>query len=557
MFCSAYRFSAAETCHEPFESPRGFGVRWLAGNGADTALGDLRATGAKAVCAPNPHPPQSKTLARRFKHAKAPGCVLAFLGLLAIPNLPAAPGRGSPPNLVIIFCDDLGYADVGCFGAQGWKTPNIDRLAAEGIRFTRFYVAQPVCSASRAGLLTGCYPSRVGIFGALGPNARVGIHSNEVTLAEIAKQRGYATAIFGKWHLGHDPQFLPTHHGFDEYFGLPYSNDMWPWHPEYVNVPPEERRRRPGYPNLPLIEGDHVVNTNVTSREQSQLTAWYTEHAVRFIERNKDRPFFLYLPHSMPHVPLHVSDKFKGKSAQGLYGDVIEEIDWSVGEILGALQKHGLEKSTLVLFTSDNGPWLSYGNHAGSAGPLREGKGTCWEGGVRVPFLARWPEKIPAGRVCKEPAMTIDVLPTFARLIGADLPKHKIDGLDIWPLLAGDAKAANPHDAYFFWYEVNQLEAVTSGQWKLQLPHTYRSLAGRPPGRDGRPAVYGPLKIEKPELYDLESDPGEKTNVAGQHPDVVKRLEALAEQARADLGDSLTKRKGAGAREPGRLPEPE
>jgi arylsulfatase A len=467
----------------------------------------------------------------------------------------AATDRSSTPNLVIIFCDDLGYADVGCFGAKGYKTPNLDRMAREGIRFTRFYDAQPVCSASRAALMTGCYPSRVGIQGALAPNAKIGLSSNEMTFAEMVKQSGYATAIFGKWHIGHHPQFLPTRHGFDEYFGLPYSNDMWPWQPDFLNLPPEERKRRPGYPELPMIEGERVVIPSVTPEDQTQLTTWYTERAVKFIEKNKDRPFFLYVPHSMPHVPLHVSDKFKGKTARGLFGDVIEEIDWSVGQILGALKKCKLGESTLVIFTSDNGPWLCYGNHAGSALPLREGKGTCWDGGVRVPFIARWPGKIPKGSVCKEPAMTIDLLPTFARLIGAELPKHKIDGLDIWPLLSGDRKAKNPHESYWFWYGNNNLEAVMSGKWKLQLPHTYRTLGGQPAGRDGVPAPYQMRKIEKAELYDLDNDISETTDLADKHPDVVKRLEAYAEQAREELGDSLTQRTGKGAREPGRVAE--
>lgn len=477
--------------------------------------------------------------------------ILASLFVGATLSLSAAPKP--PPNLVLIFCDDLGYADVGCFGAKGWKTPNIDRLAREGVRFTQFYVAQPVCSASRSALMTGCYPSRVGIQGALGPNAKIGLNPSEVTLAEIAKQRGYATAIFGKWHLGREPAFLPVRQGFDEYFGLPYSNDMWPWHPDYVNKPLAERQRRSGYPDLPLIEGDRVVIPSVTSKEQSQLTTWYTEHAVKFIERNRTRPFFLYVPHSMPHVPLHVSAKFKGKSKQGLYGDVILEIDWSVGQIVKALRKHRLEDNTLVIFTSDNGPWLSYGNHSGSALPLREGKGTCWDGGVRVPFIARWLGQIPKGSVCTKPAMTIDILPTFAKLIGAELPPHKIDGLDIWPLFAGEPEARNPHDAYFFYYENNQLQSVLSGKWKLQLPHGYRTLAGKPGGRDGKPAPYEQRKVEQAELYDVQADIGETTNLAAQHPEVVKRLEALAERAREDLGDSLTKRTGQGVREPGRI----
>ena len=467
--------------------------------------------------------------------------------------LQAATSRVDRPNIVIIFCDDLGYSDVGCFGAKGWKTPNIDRLAREGIRFTQFYDAQPVCSASRSALLTGCYPSRIGIMGALGPSSKVGISSNEVTLAQMLKQRGYATAIFGKWHLGFQPQFLPTRHGFDEYYGLPYSNDMWPWHPDFANKPLEERQRRPGYPDLPMIEGEKIVIPSVTFVEQRQLTTWYTEHAVKFIETNRDKPFFLYVPHNMPHVPLHVSDKFKGKSAQGLYGDVIMEIDWSVGEIMAALHQQGLEKDTLVIFSSDNGPWLSYGNHAGTARPLREGKGTCWDGGVRVPFIARWPGQIPKNSVCKESAMTIDILPTVAKLTGVPLPSQRIDGLDVWPLLSGQPGAKNPHDAYFFYYENNQLQSVLSGRWKLQLPHTYRTLAGKPGGRDGKPAPYEQRKVERAELYDLKNDIGESTDVAAQHPDIVKRLETFAEQAREELGDSLTKRIGKGIREPGRF----
>jgi arylsulfatase A len=467
--------------------------------------------------------------------------------------LQAAPGRKPTPNLIIILCDDLGYADIGCFGAKGYTTPNLDRLAQEGIRFTRFYDAQPVCSASRAGLMTGCYPSRVGIQGALGPKAKIGISSNEMTFAEMVKQRGYATAIFGKWHLGRQVQFLPTHHGFDEYFGLPYSNDMWPWRPGYMNLPPEERKRRPGYPELPMIEGDQVVIPAVTSEDQRQLTTWYTEHAVKFIEKNKDHPFFLYVAHNMPHVPLFVSNKFKGKTKRGLFGDVIEEIDWSVGQILAALKKYRLEKNTLVIFTSDNGPWLLYGDHAGSAYPLREGKATCWEGGFRVPFIARWPGRIPKGSVCKEPAMTIDLFPTFAKLIGAQLPKHKIDGMDVWPLLSGDAKAKNPHESYWFWYANNQLQAVMSGKWKLQLPHTYHTLGGHPGGHGGRPGHYELRKIEKAELYDLDADISETTDLADKYPEQVKRLEAFVEQAREELGDSLTHRIGKGAREPGRV----
>ncbi len=460
-------------------------------------------------------------------------------------------GAKRPPNIVIIFTDDQGYSDVGVFGAQGFKTPNLDHMASQGMRFTSFYVAQPVCSASRAALLTGCYPNRVGISGALGPRAKHGLHTDEVTIAEICKSKGYATAAFGKWHLGHLPQFLPPRHGFDEYYGTPYSNDMWPLHPAYVDLPKDAVKRKQGYPNLPLIEGDKIADSEVTGEDQARFTTVFTERAVDFIERNRERPFFLYVAHPMPHVPLFVSDKHKGASEQGLYGDVITEIDWSVGQILEALKENDLEDDTLVIFTSDNGPWLSYGNRGGSCRPLREGKGTTWEGGVREPCIMRWPGKIPAGSVCDEPVMTIDILPTVAGLIGADLPKHKIDGKDIWPLMAGEPGAKSPHEALYFYYKQNDLEALRSGKWKLIFPHKYRSLTGTP-GRDGRPAGYSQI-MSGLELYDLKKDISEKHDVADQHPEVVKRLQALAEKARDDLGDRLTKRKGKNRRPAGKI----
>lgn len=475
--------------------------------------------------------------------------VLLLLGWSALAAAAPPPAR---PNVVIVFCDDLGYGDIGPFGAQGIQTPNLDRLAAEGIKFTRFYVAQAVCSASRAALLTGCYPNRIGIQGALGPKATIGIADGEMTLGELAKSQGYATAIVGKWHLGHLPQFLPVRHGFDEYLGLPYSNDMWPNHPDFHNLPPEVRRRRAGFPPLPLVEGDRVIDSEVTSDEQRQLTARYTERAVQFIDRHHQAPFLLYLAHSMPHVPLHASDRFQGKSARGLFGDVVEEIDWSVGQVLDALARHNLNDRTLVIFTSDNGPWLSYGNHAGSAGPLREGKGTAWEGGVREPLLARWTGVIPAASECGEPAMTIDLFPTIARLIGGSLPSHTIDGLDIWPLLSGQPGARSPHESLYFYYADNQLQAVSSGPWKLYLPHEYRSLRGGQPGHDGRPGQYKQYRIERPELYHVVDDLGETTDRAAEQPELVQRLLSVAEKARAELGDSLTQRTAAGARPVGR-----
>jgi arylsulfatase A-like enzyme len=444
-----------------------------------------------------------------------------------------------PPNFIIIFADDLGYADIGSFGATGYKTPNLDRMAAEGMRFTNFYVAQAVCSASRAALLTGCYPNRIGILGALNHQAQHGINANEMTIAEVLKTQGYATAIFGKWHLGHHPQFLPPRHGFDEYLGLPYSNDMWPNHPTAGKF----------YPELPLIEGEKV---NQLMPDQTQLTTWYTERAVKFIEKSKDQPFLVYLPHAMPHVPLYVSDKYKGKTEHGIFGDVIEEVDWSVGQILMTLERLQLDRNTLVIFTSDNGPWLSYGNHAGSAKPLREGKGTSFDGGVRVPFIARWPGKIPAGSVNQAPAMTIDLLPTIAKLAGAKISKDRmIDGRDIWQLLSGKRAAQSPHEAlYFYWGR--ELHALRSGKWKLHLPHSYQHLEEA--GGGGSPGRYVRREIGL-SLFDLELDMGETTNVAGQHPEVVKRLMTLAERAREDLGDSLTNREGKNVRLAGKLGE--
>jgi arylsulfatase A len=445
------------------------------------------------------------------------------LALLLTSAASAAQPQAKPsrlPNVVIIFCDDLGYADVGCFGAKKIKTPNIDRLARAGVRFTDFYVTQAVCSASRTALLTGRYPNRVGILGALGPSNKNGLSPQERTLAELLKPLGYATGIVGKWHLGHLPDYLPTKRGFDEYYGLPYSNDMWPNHPTAK------------FPDLPLIEGDKTIALNP---DQSKLTTAYTERAVDFVRRHKQEPFFLYVAHSMPHVPLHVSDRFKGKSEQGLYGDVVMEIDWSVGQIMQVLKDNGLDDNTLVIFTSDNGPWLSYGNHGGSPGRLREGKGTTWEGGVRVPFIARWTGHIPAGTTCREPAMTIDIVPTVARLTGAKLPELPLDGKDIWPLLASQPGAKSPQEAYYFYWN-RQLQAVRSGRWKLHLPHNYRTMGEGPVGANGQPAPYHEGKTGLA-LYDLEADAGEKMDVAAQHPNVVQRLQALADRMRADLGD--------------------
>jgi arylsulfatase A-like enzyme len=387
---------------------------------------------------------------------------------------------------------------------------------------------------------------RVGIFGALGPGARHGINASEMTLAELCKQKNYATAIYGKWHLGHHKQFLPMQHGFDDYFGLPYSNDMWPYHPGVMHLPMEQRLKR--WPHLPLIDKNKIINAQVSSEDQTQLTTQYTERAVSFIEKNKDNPFFLYVPHSMVHVPLYVSEKFKGKSGAGLFGDVMMEVDWSVGQILDALRKNKLDKNTLVIFTADNGPWLSYGEHAGSAAPLREGKGTMFDGGCRESTLMWWPGTVPAGSVCNTPAMTIDILPTVAELIGAKLPDNKIDGKSIVNLVKGTS-AKSPQEAYYFYYG-KQLQAVRSGKWKLHFPHTYRTMAGQPGGRDGIPTNYTQAKIGL-SLFNLGKDIGETTDVKEKHPKVLARLQALGQAMRSELGD--LGQKGSGQREPGRL----
>ena len=427
------------------------------------------------------------------------------------------------PNIVIIFTDDQGYADVGCFGAEGLETPNLDKMASEGIKFTDFYVAQAVCGASRAALLTGCYPNRIGMLGAPGPKSRHGINADEILIPEMLKKNGYSTGMFGKWHLGHHQKSLPIHHGFDEYYGLPYSNDMWPHHPGVRHLPVNERLKR--WPHLPLIEGDQTIDDEITPKEQKDLTTNYTLRAVDFIKRNKDKPFFLYVAHSMPHVPLYVNERNENKTNKGIYADVIWEIDWSVGKIIESLKENGIDKNTLVIFTTDNGPWLSYGNHAGSAKPLREGKGTAWEGGVRVPCIMRWPNKIGQSKNCSEPAMTIDLLPTIAEITGSSLPKHAIDGKSIWRLITGTGK--NPQEAYYFYWGTN-LHAIRKGKWSLHLPHSYRSLQNKP-GNDGIPGKYI-QKRTKTALFDLSKDIGQKNNISKEYPEIVDSLKKLGEK---------------------------
>ena len=448
--------------------------------------------------------------------------------------------ESAQPNVIIIFVDDLGYADVTPFGTPPYETPYLDRLANEGVKMTSFYASQPVCSASRASLLTGSYANRIGIHAALGPSNTHGIHEDEVTLGELFQSQGYTTAIYGKWHLGHHQQFLPQQHGFEDFYGIPYSNDMWPYHPESPHA----------WGDLPTIEEDSIVGYNT---DQTRFTTDFTDLGVSFIREASaaEKPFFLYLPHPMPHVPLFVSEEREGHSGGGLFGDVIKEIDWSVGQLLAALEETGQDDNTLVIFSSDNGPWMSYGNHAGSAYPLREGKGTTFEGGVRVPFIAWWPSQIPAGTTVDVPAMTIDIFPTVASLIGAPLPLHPIDGQDIWPVLTG-AQTTSPQAAYFFWYHRNHLEALRSGPWKMHFPHRYRTMNGQDPGSDGIPGKYRQDSIGVA-LFNLDTDIGESTNVASEYPEIVSELTAMADSMRGILGDALTGIAGSENRPPGQL----
>lgn len=451
-----------------------------------------------------------------------------FLTLLLATCSSLLATAAQPPNIILIFADDQGYQDMSCFGHPKIKTPNMDRLAAEGRKFTDFYSVNPVCSASRAGLLTGCYPTRVGIQGVLFPNAKIGLNPKEITIADLLKAKGYATACIGKWHLGHLPEFLPTAQGFDSYFGIPYSNDMG-YDPKMKRaknivlrdgVTVEKLLKAKGrHPQAPLMRNEEVIEV---PSDQRTLTKRYTEEAIKFISSNKTGPFFLYFPHTMPHIPLFVTEKFKGKSAGGLYGDVIEEMDWSVGEILKTVKSLGIDENTLIVYTSDNGPWLSVGDRGGSALPLRGGKFTTYEGGVREPTLMRWPGKIPAGTVCSEVASSIDLLPTFAKLAGSEAPTDRvIDGHNIWPLISGQQDAVSPHPA-FFYYRGNKLEAVRVGKWK------YRSgpldLASKKKGKKGNETA----------LFDLEADKEEKHNLIEEAPEVAAKLKKLIADFDAD-----------------------
>ena len=438
------------------------------------------------------------------------------------------------PNIVFILADDLGYGDLSSYGSETIKTINIDKLAEDGVKLTSYYAAQPVCSASRAAILTGAYPNRIGIYNAFGPTSDSGVSHNEYTLAEMLKDNGYKTGIFGKWHLGSKKKFFPTNHGFDEFYGILYSNDMWRWHPEY----PE------GYPqDLLLYRNENALKEII---DQSNLTKDITSESINFIEKNKDSPFFLYIAHPQPHVPLFVSKDFEDITGNGLYADVITEIDYSVGRVLDKIEESGLTENTIIVFTSDNGPWLSYGNHSGSSGIYREGKGTTWEGGVRVPSIIKFPNRLKPNQI-DEPVMAIDWMPTFANITRSKLSQNKIDGKDIWPLLSGKVDQS-PHEKLYFYYRVNELHSIRMNNWKIQFSRTYRSLNGKAGGKDGIPVKYEMNLIDKNELYNLKDDPRERINVYDKFPKIAKKMEKLGDEARNELGDNLLGIEGEGNR---------
>ncbi len=438
---------------------------------------------------------------------------------MAAANLQAA-GNGKRPNFVLIYLDDSGWADFHPFGDPAYRTPNVERLASQGCAFHNFYVTQAICSASRSSLLSGCYPGRTKVFGAIAPRAR-GLDPRFATMGEVFKASGYRTAVFGKWHIGDQPETRPPARGFDESCGLMYSNDMWEGHPEHPEVWGK-------YP-LQFWDNGKVTIERVTKEHQAMLTTWYTEHAVDFIGRNKENPFLLYVPQSMPHVPIFASEKFKGKSGAGLYGDVMMELDWSVGEIMKALTRAGLDDNTLVFFSSDNGPWIVYGNHAGKT-PFREAKATGFDGGTRSACIMRYPGRIPAGIISKRALCTVDMLPTMASLADARLPANPIDGRNVWDLITNQPLARNPHDYYPF-STGPVFEGVLSGDghWKLHLPHNYQSLDYA--GKDGFPGKYKTKRIEL-SLFDMQNDPFETTNVMDAHPDIVRQLRVFAEEHR-------------------------
>jgi len=437
------------------------------------------------------------------------------------------------PNVILILADDQGWVDLGSYGSDDLLTPHLDELATNGLRFTDFYSVAASCSPSRAAFLTGMYPQRIGIPNVLMPQSKRGLHPQERTLAEMLKELGYATAIFGKWHLGHDSLHLPLSHGFDEYFGIPYSNDMTP---DAIKNPNPFARQ---HPPVPLVDG---FSTMELEPDQSLLTKRYTQRAIAFIESNRDSPFFLYMPHTFPHVPLFVSDAFKDQSGAGLYGDVIMEMDWSVGQIIATLDHLQLTRNTLVIFSSDNGPWLIKGDHSGRAGPLREGKGTTFEGGHRVPMIMSWPGVITP-RVTSAVSSSMDIMPTIAEIIQAPMGFFPFDGQSLVDVINGEP---SPHDALFF-YHVHELQAVRSGPWKLHVPHRYRTMDGASLSTPTFQGAYRQDSIPL-SLFHLESDPGESTNLASTHPDIVIQLMGYLAEMREDLGDALSDTEGRNRR---------
>ncbi len=441
---------------------------------------------------------------------------LSLLPFLFILTAALIPLHAAPPNIVILFVDDLGYADIGPFGATKQKTPNLDRMAREGMKLTSFYAA-PVCSVSRAQLMTGCYGARISVPGVYPPGSKNGLHPQERTIAEHLKENGYATQIVGKWHLGDQPSFLPTRQGFDHYLGIPYSNDM------------QKTARDSGQRVVPLLRDDKVVEL-LTEEDQTLIEERYTEEAVSFIRASKDRPFFLYFPHTAVHTPIHPGKAFQGRSQNGRFGDWVEEVDWSVGRVLDTLRELKLDQNTLVVFTSDNGPWLVKGEDGGSALPLRGGKGSTWEGGVREPSLAWWPSKIAPGSVCDAVAGTIDLLPTCVKLAGGTVPAEPIiDGRDISPLLFGQTKESQ-REAHYYFSSYN-LQAVRQGPWKLALTQQSESLSK---------GIATDAKIN-PRLYNLDDEIGEQTNLADKHPEIVAKLQSLATRMSEDIGGNQPK----------------
>jgi arylsulfatase A-like enzyme len=470
--------------------------------------------------------------------------LLIFISILGF-SINAFGQAKNRPNVVVIMFDDMGYGDIEPYGMTGIPTPNFNKLAKEGTRFTHFNAAQPICSPSRAALLTGCYPNRLGISGAILPNSTMALDLKEETIASILKHEGYKTGMFGKWHLGNRAPNWPIHYGFDQFYGIPYSHDIWP-RDNQGKLITDPKNAKSTWPELLLLNGDKAVDTIKTTEQLKTLTQTFTSKAVSFINENKEKPFFLYLAQPMPHVPLAASAKFAGKSEMGTFGDVIMELDWSIGEIAKALKAAKIDQNTILIVTSDNGPWLIYGNHAGSNGGFKEGKMNSSEGGTRVPLLVKWPGKIEAGGTNSQLMTNMDLLPTIAAATGAKLPKNKIDGLNFLPSILNPLTIKGPREVFYYYYGKNSLEAIRYKNWKLILPHIGNTYIGLH-GKDG--AANKSEKVNFPQaLFDLAHDPGERYDVLSQYPEIVAKILALAEEARTDLGDDITNRTGKNIR---------